>query len=100
MIVAMSWIIMSVFGMMPYIFSGSIPVVSDAIFETVSGFTTTGASILTDIERLPAGILLWRSMTQWIGGLGIIVLTVAIFPLLGIGGIDTFCGRISGTYLG
>ncbi|MFO7825542.1 MAG: potassium transporter TrkG [Cyclobacterium sp.] len=96
MIVAMSWIIMSVFGMMPYIFSGSIPVVSDAIFETVSGFTTTGASILTDIERLPAGILLWRSMTQWIGGLGIIVLTVAIFPLLGIGGIELFVAESPG----
>lgn len=96
MIVAMSWVIMSVFGMMPYIFSGSIPVVSDAIFETVSGFTTTGASILTDIERLPAGILLWRSMTQWIGGLGIIVLTVAIFPLLGIGGIELFVAESPG----
>ncbi|WP_162417569.1 TrkH family potassium uptake protein [Cyclobacterium roseum] len=96
MIVAMSWIIMSVFGMMPYIFSGSIPVVTDAIFETVSGFTTTGASILTDIERLPAGILLWRSMTQWIGGLGIIVLTVAIFPLLGIGGIELFVAESPG----
>ncbi|MBD3629637.1 potassium transporter TrkG [Cyclobacterium sp.] len=96
MIVAMSWIIMSVFGMMPYIFSGSITVVSDAIFETVSGFTTTGATILTDIEQLPEGILLWRSMTQWIGGLGIIVLTVAIFPLLGIGGIELFVAESPG----
>lgn len=96
MIVASSWVVMSVFGMMPYIFSGSIPVVSDAIFETVSGFTTTGASILTDIERLPEGILLWRSMTQWIGGLGIIVLTVAIFPLLGIGGIELFVAESPG----
>lgn len=96
MIVASSWVVMSVFGMMPYIFSGSIPVVSDAIFETVSGFTTTGASILTDIEQLPAGILLWRSMTQWIGGLGIIVLTVAIFPLLGIGGIELFVAESPG----
>ncbi len=96
MIVAMSWIIMSVFGMMPYIFSGSITAVADAIFETVSGFTTTGATILTDIEQLPEGILLWRSMTQWIGGLGIIVLTVAIFPLLGIGGIELFVAESPG----
>ncbi|MBI0397390.1 TrkH family potassium uptake protein [Cyclobacterium marinum] len=96
MIVALSWIIMSVFGMMPYLLSGTIPNYSDAIFETVSGFTTTGASILTDIERLPEGILLWRSMTQWIGGLGIIVLTVAIFPLLGIGGIELFVAESPG----
>ncbi|SHN09791.1 trk system potassium uptake protein TrkH [Cyclobacterium lianum] len=96
MIVALSWIIMSVFGMMPYVFSGSIVAIPDAIFETVSGFTTTGATILTDIEQLPEGILLWRSMTQWIGGLGIIVLTVAIFPLLGIGGIELFVAESPG----
>lgn len=96
MIVALSWLVMAVFGMMPYLISGTIPVLSDAIFETVSGFTTTGATILTDIEKLPAGTLLWRSMTQWIGGLGIIVLTVAIFPLLGIGGIELFVAESPG----
>lgn len=96
MIVALSWLVMALFGMLPYLLSGSISYLPDAIFETVSGFTTTGATILNDIEVLPAGILLWRSMTQWIGGLGIIVLTVAIFPLLGIGGIELFVAESPG----
>jgi trk system potassium uptake protein TrkH len=96
MIVSVSWILMSIFGMLPYLFSGTIDTYSDAIFETVSGLTTTGATILTDIEATPKGILFWRSMTQWIGGLGIIVLTVAIFPLLGIGGIELFVAETPG----
>jgi trk system potassium uptake protein len=96
LIVTLSWIFMSLFGMLPYLISGSIDNYADAIFETVSGITTTGATILTDIESMPEGILLWRSMTQWIGGLGIIVLTVAIFPLLGIGGIELFVAESPG----
>ncbi|MDO9552854.1 TrkH family potassium uptake protein [Rhodonellum sp.] len=96
MIVSVSWFLMSIFGMLPYLISGTIPNVADALFETVSGLTTTGASILTDIEVIPKGILFWRSMTQWIGGLGIIVLTVAIFPLLGIGGIELFVAESPG----
>jgi trk system potassium uptake protein len=96
LIVALSWFFMTVFGAIPYIISETIPFLPDAIFETVSGFTTTGATILQDIEAMPAGILLWRSMTQWIGGLGIIVLTVAIFPLLGIGGIELFVAESPG----
>ena len=96
MIVSLSWILMSIFGMLPYLISGAIPSVPDAIFETVSGMTTTGATILTDIESMPKGILFWRSMTQWIGGLGIIVLTVAILPLLGIGGIELFVAESPG----
>jgi trk system potassium uptake protein TrkH len=96
LIVALSWIFMSLFGMLPYILSHQIPSFEDAIFETVSGLTTTGATILTDIEVMPKGILFWRSMTQWIGGLGIIVLTVAIFPLLGIGGIELFVAESPG----
>lgn len=96
LIVALSWIFMSLFGMLPYILSHQIPTFEDAIFETVSGLTTTGATILTDIEVMPKGILFWRSMTQWIGGLGIIVLTVAIFPLLGIGGIELFVAESPG----
>lgn len=96
LIVALSWIFMSLFGMLPYILSQQIPSFEDAIFETVSGLTTTGATILTDIEVMPKGILFWRSMTQWIGGLGIIVLTVAIFPLLGIGGIELFVAESPG----
>lgn len=96
LIVAIGWITMVLFGMLPYLFSGVIPNVTDAIFETVSGMTTTGASILTDIEAQPEGILYWRSLTQWIGGMGIIVLTVAIFPLLGIGGIELFVAEAPG----
>ncbi|MCH7400445.1 TrkH family potassium uptake protein [Belliella kenyensis] len=96
LIVTLSWILMSLFGMLPYIFSNTIPEIHDAIFETVSGLSTTGASILNDIEAMPAGILFWRSMTQWIGGLGIIVLTVAILPLLGIGGIELFVAESPG----
>ncbi|WP_114749516.1 TrkH family potassium uptake protein [Pleomorphovibrio marinus] len=96
LIVALSWVFMSIFGMVPYLVSGVIENIPDAIFETVSGFTTTGATILDDIEVVPEGVLLWRSMSQWIGGLGIIVLTVAIFPLLGIGGIELFVAEAPG----
>lgn len=96
LIVALSWVFMTLFGMIPFIISEEVTSVSDALFETVSGLTTTGASILTDIEAMPKGLLFWRSMTQWIGGLGIIVLTVAIFPLLGIGGIELFVAESPG----
>ncbi len=95
-IVALGWLSISVFGMLPYLFSGAIPSLTDAMFETVSGLTTTGASILNDIEAVPEGVLFWRSLTQWIGGMGIIVLTVAIFPLLGIGGIELFVAEAPG----
>ncbi len=96
LIVALGWLAMVSFGALPYLFSGVIPNIPDALFETVSGMTTTGASVLTDIEATPKGILFWRSMTQWIGGMGIIVLTVAIFPLLGIGGIELFVAEAPG----
>jgi trk system potassium uptake protein TrkH len=96
LIVAISWIVMAGCGMLPYILSKEITGFADALFETMSGLTTTGASILTDIEAIPKGLLFWRSMTQWIGGLGIIVLTVAIFPLLGIGGIELFVAESPG----
>ncbi len=96
LVVALGWLTMSIFGMLPYLFSGVIPNLTDAMFETVSGLTTTGASVLNDIESIPKGILFWRSMTQWIGGMGIIVLTVAIFPLLGIGGIELFVAESPG----
>lgn len=96
LIVAMGWLSMVSFGMLPYLFSGVIPDVVGAFFETVSGMTTTGASVLNDIEAVPEGILYWRSLTQWIGGMGIIVLTVAIFPLLGIGGIELFVAEAPG----
>lgn len=82
-IVALGWILMSFFGSLPFVFSGAIPSLIDSFFETSSGFTTTGASILTDIESLPKGILFWRSFTHWVGGMGVIVLTLAILPSLG-----------------
>lgn len=96
LIVALGWIIMSLSGSLPYILSNSIPFYTDAFFETASGYTTTGASILNNIEELPRGILFWRSLTQWIGGMGIIVLAVAILPLLGIGGMQLFVAESPG----
>lgn len=96
LIVASGWLFISVFSALPYLFSGVFDQFVDALFESVSGLTTTGASIINDIEGLPKGILLWRSMTQWLGGMGIIVLTVAIFPLLGIGGVELFVAESPG----
>jgi trk system potassium uptake protein TrkH len=96
LVVTMGWLCMSLFGTLPYIISGEIPVFTDAFFETLSGFTTTGASVLEDIEGVGKGILMWRSLTQWIGGMGIIVLTVAILPLLGIGGMQLFVAESPG----
>ena len=83
LIVAFGWLAMIFFGTLPYHFSGVTNGFTDSLFESVSGLTTTGATIFQDIEILPEGILLWRSLSQWIGGMGIIVLTVAILPLLG-----------------
>ncbi len=96
MIVAFGWISMCLFSMLPYLFSGSIPELHNALFESVSGLTTSGATILPDVEIMPHGVLLWRSTTQWIGGMGIIVLTIALFPLLGIGGIELFVAETPG----
>ncbi|MEA3476562.1 MAG: potassium transporter TrkG [Bacteroidota bacterium] len=95
-IVSATWIVISLFGALPFMLSGAIPSFTDAFFETISGFTTTGASILTDIETLPKGILFWRSMTQWVGGMGIIVLSVAILPALGIGGMQLYAAEMPG----
>lgn len=99
LIVTLGWLSMSLVGTLPYIFSGAIPNFTDAFFETLSGFTTTGASILNDIESLPKGILFWRSLTQWMGGMGIIVLAVAILPILGIGGMQLFVAEAPGLKL-
>jgi trk system potassium uptake protein TrkH len=86
--VGVSWFAVAAFGSLPYLFSGAIGNVTDAFFETVAGFTTTGSSIVPDPGTLGHGILLWRAQTQWLGGMGIIVLSVAILPLLGIGGVQ------------
>lgn len=96
LIVAFGWICISIFGMLPFLLSGTISEIHNAFFETMSGYTTTGASILTDIESLPKGILLWRSLTQWIGGMGIIVLTIALLPMLGVGGMQLFIAEAPG----
>lgn len=86
--VGLAWFVFSVFGALPYLFTGSISSVTDAVFETASGFTTTGATILPDPGVLPRGISFWRALTQWLGGMGVIVLGVAILPLLGTGGMQ------------
>jgi trk system potassium uptake protein TrkH len=95
-IVTMGWIIAALFGSLPYLIHGSLLSLTDAYFETMSGFTTTGATVITQIEALPHGILLWRSMTQWMGGMGIIILSIAILPFLGAGGRQLFKAEVPG----
>ncbi|PVX52071.1 trk system potassium uptake protein TrkH [Balneicella halophila] len=95
-VVSIAWVIFSFFGCLPYLFSGAIPSFTDAFFETMSGFTTTGSSILNNIEELPHGILFWRSLTQWLGGMGIIVLFLAVLPRLGVGGRELFIAEVPG----
>ncbi len=82
-IVALGWLMVSFFGSLPFVFSGSVSSFVDAFFETCSGFTTTGSSILTNVEALPRGVLFWRSFTHWVGGMGVLVLTLAILPSVG-----------------
>lgn len=96
LIVTLTWLILSLFGTLPFLFSHAIPDFTNAFFETISGYTTTGSSILDDIESLPESILFWRSLTQWIGGLGFIVLALAILPLLGISGLQLFVAEAPG----
>jgi trk system potassium uptake protein TrkH len=93
-IVTFGWIIAGFIGALPFLLSGFIPHFTDAYFESVSGFTTTGASILTNIEALPRGLLLWRSLIQWFGGMGIIVFSIAILPFLGVGGMQLYKAEI------
>ena len=95
-IVALVWVIFSLFGMMPFYLSGAIPSFTDAFFETMSGFTTTGATILNDIESMSHATLFWRSLMQWLGGMGIIVLTVAILPMFGLGGMQLYSAEATG----
>ncbi len=95
-IVSLVWIMYSFIGSIPFMLSGSIPNLTDAFFETISGFTTTGSSVLNNIEELPKGILFWRSIIQWMGGMGIIVLSLAIMPILGIGGMQLFTAESPG----
>ena len=95
-IVTLGWISFSLLGCLPFLLSGYIPSLTDAFFETMSGFTTTGATILENIETLPHGLLFWRSFTHWLGGMGIIVLSLAILPFLGVGGMQLFRAEVPG----
>lgn len=95
-IVALVWVVFSAFGLLPYYLSGQIPSITDAWFETMSGFSTTGATILDDIEQLTHGALFWRAMTQWLGGMGIIVLSIALLPMFGLGGMQLYAAEVTG----
>ncbi len=95
-VVTLGWVLFGVLGALPYWFHGALPTLVDAVFESVSGFTTTGATVLTDIEALPRSLLLWRALTHWLGGMGIIVLGLAILPMLGVGGMQLFRAEVPG----
>ena len=95
-----SWAAASVIGALPFYISGCVPSFADAFFETMSGFTTTGATIFSEIESLPRGILLWRSLTHWMGGMGIIVLSLAVFPFLGVSGMEMYKAEVPGVTAG
>ncbi|NPV04208.1 MAG: TrkH family potassium uptake protein [Syntrophaceae bacterium] len=93
-IVTLAWVLASAFGALPFLFSGVVPTYCDAFFETMSGFTTTGASVMSNLDKTPRGILFWRALTQWLGGMGIIILSIAILPILGVGGMQLFKAEI------
>ena len=95
-VVAISWVLFSIFGSLPFYISGYISSFTDAFFETMSGFTTTGATIIQDVEVIPHGLLFWRSLTQWIGGLGIVFFTVAVLPIFGVGEVQLFAAEAIG----
>jgi len=95
-VVTLAWIVFSFFGMFPFIFHGGILSVTDAFFETMSGFTTTGVTVIDDVESLPHGILFWRSLMQWIGGLGIVFFTIAVLPSLVGGSVKVFAAEATG----
>lgn len=97
LLVTSTWVIFSIFGMLPFLFGGYITNITDAFFETISGFTTTGATIIDDVEKMPHGLLFWRTMTQWIGGLGIVFFTIALLPsLVGKGSVRVFAAESTG----
>lgn len=95
-IVAFGWIIVSFFGALPYLLTGTLNSLVDAVFETVSGFTTTGSTVITNIEATSYAILFWRSLTQWLGGMGILLLSLAILPFLGVGGMQLYKAEVPG----
>ena len=95
-IVATVWVVYSLFGMLPYWLSGALPALTDAWYETMAGFTTTGSTVITDLEQMTHSVLLWRALTQWVGGMGIIVLSVAILPMFGLGGMQLYSAEVTG----
>lgn len=95
-VVTLCWIVFSIYGALPYYLSGYISSVTDAFFETLAGFTTTGASIISNIDELPRSLIFWRIMTQWIGGLGIVFFTIAVIPIFGLGDINLFAAETVG----
>jgi trk system potassium uptake protein TrkH len=94
--VSLTWIMLSFFGMLPFYLGGYIDNITDAFFETMSGFTTTGATVINDVEALPKGILFWRSLTQWEGGIGVIVFSVALLPMFGGGASHLYDSEATG----
>ena len=96
LIVSLVWLVFSLIGMIPFILTDCVPDVASAFFETMSGFTSTGATIFDNIDILPKGILFWRSVTQWIGGIGIIFFTLAILPAFGVGEVKLFAAETTG----
>lgn len=96
LLVATTWAVFSLFGMLPFLIGGYVTSVTDAYFETISGFTTTGATVIDDVERLPHALLFWRSLTQWIGGLGIVFFTIAILPSMVGGSVKVFAAEATG----
>lgn len=93
-IVTLAWVLASAFGGLPFLLSGVVPTFCDAFFETMSGFTTTGATVLSNLDKTARGILFWRALTHWLGGMGIIILSIAILPILGVGGMQLFKAEI------
>ena len=100
LIVSLGWIFAALFGALPLYLSKSVPTYIDAFFEIVSGFTTTGASVIDDISKIPKSIVLWRSVTHWIGGMGILVFTLSLLPKLGVGGFQIFKAETPGPVAG
>ena len=95
-IVALVWVVFSIFGLLPFYLSGQILTITDAWFETMAGFTTTGSTVIPDVESLTRTALFWRALTQWLGGLGIIVLCVALLPMFGLGGMQLYAAEVTG----
>ena len=95
-ITTLCWVAAALFGALPYYLAGILPQPVDCVFETVSGFTTTGASVIANVEAVPRGILFWRSLTHWLGGMGIVLLGLAILPFLGLGGMQLYKAEVPG----